>query len=160
MFVDLMHDIANTFTERFLKSQLVFDSPPAPQRPAYVPPALRDAEGAEPVESGSGSRTVKRYNAMGILEEVPAGESEPGTDVEDREMAAATVTDQGANQGANQGAKATVASAPRVVGAGRVKSIGAVAEALPQGWENTPRNSPCPCGSGKKFKKCHGANLA
>jgi uncharacterized protein YecA (UPF0149 family) len=21
------------------------------------------------------------------------------------------------------------------------------------------RNDPCPCGSGKKFKKCHGANL-
>ena len=21
------------------------------------------------------------------------------------------------------------------------------------------RNDPCPCGSGKKYKKCHGANL-
>jgi preprotein translocase subunit SecA len=24
-------------------------------------------------------------------------------------------------------------------------------------WARTPRNSPCPCGSGKKFKHCHGA---
>ncbi|MBJ7308249.1 MAG: SEC-C domain-containing protein, partial [Acidimicrobiia bacterium] len=24
-------------------------------------------------------------------------------------------------------------------------------------WDKTPRNSPCPCGSGKKFKLCHGA---
>ncbi|MEZ5999377.1 preprotein translocase subunit SecA [Hyphomonas sp.] len=24
-------------------------------------------------------------------------------------------------------------------------------------WLNTPRNSPCPCGSGKKYKHCHGA---
>ncbi|MFN7180565.1 preprotein translocase subunit SecA [Hyphomonas sp.] len=24
-------------------------------------------------------------------------------------------------------------------------------------WSNTPRNSPCPCGSGKKYKYCHGA---
>ncbi len=24
-------------------------------------------------------------------------------------------------------------------------------------WEKTPRNAPCPCGSGKKFKVCHGA---
>ncbi|HAE28091.1 MULTISPECIES: preprotein translocase subunit SecA [Hyphomonas] len=24
-------------------------------------------------------------------------------------------------------------------------------------WSNTPRNSPCPCGSGKKYKHCHGA---
>ena len=28
--------------------------------------------------------------------------------------------------------------------------------ALPGGWENTPRNGLCPCGSGKKFKHCHG----
>jgi len=24
-------------------------------------------------------------------------------------------------------------------------------------WGNTPRNAPCPCGSGKKYKHCHGA---
>jgi preprotein translocase subunit SecA len=23
-------------------------------------------------------------------------------------------------------------------------------------WSKTPRNSPCPCGSGRKYKKCHG----
>ncbi len=23
-------------------------------------------------------------------------------------------------------------------------------------WAGTPRNAPCPCGSGKKFKHCHG----
>ncbi|MFN3584883.1 preprotein translocase subunit SecA [Phenylobacterium sp.] len=28
---------------------------------------------------------------------------------------------------------------------------------LPDGWEDTGRNQPCPCGSGKKFKHCHGA---
>jgi preprotein translocase subunit SecA len=30
---------------------------------------------------------------------------------------------------------------------------------LPIGWATTGRNDPCPCGSGKKFKKCHGTNL-
>ena len=30
-------------------------------------------------------------------------------------------------------------------------------EMLPAGWEMTGRNSPCPCGSGRKFKHCHGA---
>jgi len=30
-------------------------------------------------------------------------------------------------------------------------------EALPPDWEMTGRNSPCPCGSGRKFKHCHGA---
>ena len=26
-------------------------------------------------------------------------------------------------------------------------------------WSKTPRNAPCPCGSGKKFKMCHGATV-
>ncbi len=29
--------------------------------------------------------------------------------------------------------------------------------ALPDDWARTSRNAPCPCGSGKKFKHCHGA---
>ena len=24
-------------------------------------------------------------------------------------------------------------------------------------WSKTPRNAPCPCGSGKKYKHCHGS---
>ncbi|MBJ7447168.1 MAG: preprotein translocase subunit SecA [Brevundimonas sp.] len=28
---------------------------------------------------------------------------------------------------------------------------------LPADWERTPRNADCPCGSGRKFKHCHGA---
>ena len=27
---------------------------------------------------------------------------------------------------------------------------------LPEAWRTTSRNAPCPCGSGKKFKYCHG----
>ncbi len=27
-------------------------------------------------------------------------------------------------------------------------------------WSKTPRNAPCPCGSGKKFKMCHGGTVA
>ncbi|MFW5420250.1 preprotein translocase subunit SecA [Nocardiopsis sp. CNT-189] len=29
-------------------------------------------------------------------------------------------------------------------------------ETVSDSYEGTPRNAPCPCGSGKKFKKCHG----
>jgi len=25
------------------------------------------------------------------------------------------------------------------------------------GFANVSRNAPCPCGSGRKFKRCHGA---
>ena len=30
----------------------------------------------------------------------------------------------------------------------------------PSTWGSTPRNAPCPCGSGKKFKHCHGRAFA
>jgi preprotein translocase subunit SecA len=26
----------------------------------------------------------------------------------------------------------------------------------PASWGKVPRNAPCPCGSGKKYKHCHG----
>jgi preprotein translocase subunit SecA len=29
----------------------------------------------------------------------------------------------------------------------------------PSTWRNSPRNALCPCGSGKKFKHCHGRNM-
>jgi len=29
--------------------------------------------------------------------------------------------------------------------------------AMPEGWQRLSRNAPCPCGSGKKIKYCHGA---
>jgi preprotein translocase subunit SecA len=33
----------------------------------------------------------------------------------------------------------------------------ATAETFIREGEKVGRNDPCPCGSGKKFKKCHGA---
>ncbi|HUO11691.1 MAG TPA: preprotein translocase subunit SecA [Caulobacteraceae bacterium] len=45
-----------------------------------------------------------------------------------------------------------------------VGDVGALSQArnasaagLPEGWQRTGRNALCPCGSGKKFKHCHGA---
>ena len=29
----------------------------------------------------------------------------------------------------------------------------------PSTWDRTPRNAPCPCGSGKKYKHCHGKSI-
>jgi preprotein translocase subunit SecA len=52
--------------------------------------------------------------------------------------------------------------APAVMPSGRLaaSAVGRAGGAgLPTGWATTGRNDPCPCGSGKKFKKCHGTNL-
>jgi preprotein translocase subunit SecA len=43
------------------------------------------------------------------------------------------------------------------VGAVSRRAAAASVASLPEGWQRTGRNAPCPCGSGKKFKHCHGA---
>ena len=118
MFEDLMRDIQHTFTERFLKVQLVFEDAPPPPRPPQPP---------------------MKFNALGVAE--PVGEPE-----------------------ALQKPKSPDTSAPprpepKVIGAGR--GVTNLAAGTPNAgnadFSNVGRNDPCPCGSGKKFKKCHGA---
>jgi preprotein translocase subunit SecA len=48
-------------------------------------------------------------------------------------------------------------TAPTVDGEGGVQQTGAPAAASTGGFANASRNAPCPCGSGRKFKRCHGA---
>jgi len=115
---------------------------------ASAPPA---AESVRP-----GTRPTKRYNALGILEDIP-----------DYELELVDAIDGVIDVDGEEADLAGVAEAPRpimrgtpaVVGAGPVRSLEAGGGALPLGWESTPRNNACPCGSGKKFKKCHGVNL-
>jgi preprotein translocase subunit SecA len=66
----------------------------------------------------------------------------------------------------DSGSGGGMAAAARSVAAegGGAAPAGAVATAEPptmtptvkSDWDKTPRNAPCPCGSGKKFKLCHG----
>ena len=57
---------------------------------------------------------------------------------------------------------------PTIVGAGKLRSLEPKATVMGRAgaaggpadkdaWTNVGRNDPCPCGSGKKYKKCHGA---
>jgi preprotein translocase subunit SecA len=48
------------------------------------------------------------------------------------------------------------ALAPALVGAGNGNTEAARNAKDPQSWGKVGRNEPCPCGSGKKFKHCHG----
>jgi preprotein translocase subunit SecA len=133
MFVDLMNDIYNTFTEAFLKAQLRFEEPPPPPMPVAPGP--------------TGPRApTKRYNAMGILEEVPPDGADTALDIGPAEQPSTKPVEARRD--------------PMVVGAGRARSLGG-GDAAPANtdWSTVGRNDPCPCGSGKKFKKCHGATL-
>jgi preprotein translocase subunit SecA len=132
-----MNDIYHTFTERFLRAQISFE--PAP------------VFGGDGNERGQ-QRPIRRYNALGVLEEIMPDEEVNG-DGEPEE-----VVDIGPSE--TPARKPVAARAePIVTGAGRVRSLSAAQNATPADWENVGRNDPCPCGSGKKFKKCHGATL-
>ena len=65
MFVDLMHDVADTFTDRFLKAQLSFND-------GDVAGGGYDDFGG--FDAGEPRIPTKRYNAFGILEDIPADE--------------------------------------------------------------------------------------
>ena len=138
MFVDLMNDVAETFTDRFLKVQLVVEEDRPPEVP-YVP---------EPAPV----TPTRRYNALGVLEDVPTIAAGNGT---------TEVVDIGPAE--SPGEKQVAARRdPVIVGAGRARSMSDIQSAAADGpvdWSNVGRNDPCPCGSGKKFKKCHGVSM-
>jgi len=140
MFVDLMGDIYNTFSDRFLKVQLQFGPPPDQRSDGDDPGSRRGPRGSRP--------PARRYNALGILEDVP--EEEPAAEGDEAVLDIAP----------DQPPKSTLVAKrdPVVVGAGRARPLGATAPADVD-WSTVGRNDPCPCGSGKKFKKCHGAHL-
>jgi preprotein translocase subunit SecA len=46
---------------------------------------------------------------------------------------------------------------PTAYGAGSMPVAQGPDPRNPETWRATPRNAPCPCGSGKKYKHCHGA---
>jgi preprotein translocase subunit SecA len=135
MFVDLMNDVAETFTDRFLKVQLVVEEGPS------------DGVGAPPPRTPPAP--TRRYNAMGVLEEVPASADGTGSN---------EVMDIGPEETPAE-KPATTRRDPVIYGAGKARSMSDIASAAANGpadWSNVGRNDPCPCGSGKKFKKCHG----
>ena len=148
MFVDLMSDLYHTFAERFLRAQIVFEQQGGPPRgPDDSPNGRRGPRVPAPVAP------TRRYNALGILEDV-----EP--DGDGASSASSGQPDGDVDIGPDEAPKRDVAARKeaRVVGAGRLTSLAPQATGNTD-WSSVGRNDPCPCGSGKKFKKCHGATV-
>jgi preprotein translocase subunit SecA len=107
---------------------------------------------------------TKRFNALGILEEVPEPAAADGNGAGTEEV---DVVDIGpAEQPSTE--PVAVRKDPTIVGAGKLRSLEPKATVMGRAgaaggpadkdaWTNVGRNDPCPCGSGKKYKKCHGA---
>jgi len=148
MFVDLMSDLYHTFAERFLRAQIVMEQPRAPEG---TPPG-GDGQGRG---GPRGQAPARRYNALGILEDVPSDDG--GSDV----AVAPGEPEGNVDIGPDEAPKRDVVARKevRVVGAGRGINGPASQPATNTDWSEVGRNDPCPCGSGKKFKKCHGATV-
>jgi preprotein translocase subunit SecA len=98
------------------------------------PPELAQAGAAGPNGGPGGDGLVYEHESLA------------GADV----IQAAGATPQAAG-GAGGGSVATAGAA---AGAATTLSTG---QRTVSEWDKVGRNDPCPCGSGKKFKKCHGA---
>jgi preprotein translocase subunit SecA len=59
--------------------------------------------------------------------------------------------------GFDQAARAAVAEGDLPPGAVAPAPAAKQQTVVKDAFDKTPRNAPCPCGSGKKFKQCHGA---
>jgi preprotein translocase subunit SecA len=157
MFVDLMSDLYHTFAERFLRAQIVFEPP------QQGGDGSGGAQGGGP--GGPGGRgaprgpsaPTKRYNALGILEDVPADEAEHSNDSSVGAPEDVGEVDIGPDEPGKH--QVVARKEARVVGAGRGVTSLAPTPGANTDWSSVGRNDPCPCGSGKKFKKCHGATL-
>jgi preprotein translocase subunit SecA len=83
---------------------------------------------------------------------------QPGEAVRNVQYSAAEDPVQGASglQAAAQAAIADGSIDAEEVGPVATSEAPTMQPVVKSDWDKTPRNAPCPCGSGKKFKLCHG----
>ncbi len=136
MFVDLMTDIRSTLTDRLFKAQMM------PAQPLRAPQITR--------MSGPTLDTTDEGYAPGAAA-VTAGRAFAPTGV-----AASARADLGAAAPLPTGTAASVGVAARAATAPMTARSEAPGAPPALAGEKVGRNDPCPCGSGKKYKKCHG----
>ena len=136
MFVDLMGDLRKTLASYVFRAQF---GPPrqqrrAPQRLSYTGPTDSPSHDVGGAVQEAGRRAV--------------GQQPVAARVDDLGMS------RRAAEGGMPGAMGAAAPDPRQLSTNRG---GEEQKHTPVTVEDEPgRNDPCPCGSGKKYKKCHG----
>jgi preprotein translocase subunit SecA len=132
MFVDLMGDIRLTLSDRLFKSQMM------PQAPMRAPTITR--------MSGPTLDTTDDGFVPGAAAGASLGVTGVSPAVQTGVLGAAPGTPAGG-----------AGPAPTPTGQMLPNKAGAAGPAKPSAApDKIGRNDPCPCGSGKKYKKCHG----
>jgi preprotein translocase subunit SecA len=170
MFGSMMKGIAQDFVRYVMHVQVVQEQAPAP---AAQPLVTQETGPAEPGSEPSGIETTAAAAAPPAAVPAAAAAASPRVG---RQTAPAvqnmrtSSSDDVAGSGFQRAAASEDGEPAEILRSSGPSTIEQQAGTARQGtrsgkqetvvkdeWSKTPRNAPCPCGSGKKFKMCHGA---
>jgi preprotein translocase subunit SecA len=170
MFGQMMHGVWSDFVRYVMHVQVQVNQPQPAAAITAAPPDGRAADGAG-ASDGSGAAEAAEAAEANV-----GGDGGGGGDGEG-DAALRDVHYSSPDDGGNAGGAASIAAAARAgdpgaqpqrqaSAAGDRNGAGPAARTatatqtntpvVKSEWDKTPRNAPCPCGSGKKFKQCHG----
>ncbi len=135
MFVDLMGDVRTTLADRLFKAQMM---PPQPMRA----PRITRVSGPtlDTTDEGYAPGAVAARGAFAPTGVAASAQAGPPTGVSGSAATAAGATVPARQPGAVVTNRAEGPAPAKPVATG----------------DKVGRNDPCPCGSGRKYKKCHG----
>jgi preprotein translocase subunit SecA len=152
MFGQMMHGVWQDFV-RYVMHVDVKVNRPAAATPVDGDAAAKAAKAKAGVKAKAGAPT----DAAAAPADAPALEDD-GADTALRDVQYSSPDDPSSSGGSARLAAAAQAgsgnggeAAPRAAAATQTNT-----PVVRSDWDKTPRNAPCPCGSGKKYKLCHG----
>jgi preprotein translocase subunit SecA len=143
MFGQMMHGIWQDFIRYVMHVQVQVNRQAAASEAADTP--------AEPATVGAGNGDADA-GVRGLQYSSPADPSSTGGAAS---IAAAARAEPAATESPSEPAPSGDGGDGRRGGA-QPAAAQANTPLVKSEWDKTPRNAPCPCGSGKKFKQCHG----
>jgi preprotein translocase subunit SecA len=154
MFGQMMHGIWQDFIRYVMHVDVKVNQPAASAVPVDAKVAPQDAPPRDaapqdaPTDSATGLDDDGSESALRDLS-YSAPEDPDGGGRSASLRAAARAEAAAAGQ-------AAASSQPASGGNGAVAAPATNTPVVKSDWDKTPRNAPCPCGSGKKYKMCHG----
>jgi preprotein translocase subunit SecA len=154
MFEAMMGGVAQDFVRYAMQVQVNVVAPGAAGQAAPAAPAPTEVAEAPAVEPAAVAPDAAAPTDEAAVPEVLRHEPEPVV-----QNLSYSAPDEGAAGGGMSAAvrASAVAEGGGTAQPGKAEEPAVNTPVVKSDWDKTPRNAPCPCGSGKKFKMCHGA---
>jgi preprotein translocase subunit SecA len=158
MFGQMMHGVWQDFIRYVMLADVQVNRRPVPTD-AEAPAGPR-TDGGTPVDAGTptGPRAadgapVDAAPDDALLADDPGLRNVQYSSPDDPSVSGGSASMQAA---ARSQAEATGETPPARGNGSRAPAAATNTPVVKSEWDRTPRNAPCPCGSGKKYKMCHG----